>query len=148
MAWQDELEKMLEQLIQQAHQVQFRPQVEDLGRVQQVGDGIALVKGLDGAMIDEVVVFANGVRGQIFDLDRDLVGCMLYGPEEGIQANTPVFRTRQLPTMPVGEAVLGRVVNALGQPRDGHGPVEATEERPVEQEPRDHCSGNRFVSRC
>ncbi len=134
MAWKDDLGEALARLEQQARRVQFRPQVEDLGRVQRVGDGVALVTGLDGAMIDEVVVFAHDVKGQVFDLDREIVGCMLYGPEEGIQAATPVFRTGHPAMMPVGETLLGRVVDALGQPRDGLGPVQAMEERPVEQE--------------
>jgi F-type H+-transporting ATPase subunit alpha len=134
MAWKDDLGEVLARLEQQARHVQFHPQIEDLGRVQQVGDGVALVTGLDEAMIDEVVVFANGVKGQVFDLDREVVGCMLYGSEEGIQASTPVFRTGHSATMPVGEELLGRVVDALGQPRDGLGPVQATEERPIEQE--------------
>jgi F-type H+-transporting ATPase subunit alpha len=134
MAWEETLEATLVHLEQQARQVRFRPQVQDLGRVQQVGDGVALVKGLDGAMIDEVVVFTSGVQGQVFDLDREVVRCILFGAEEGIYASSPVSRTGHPATMPVGEALLGRVVDALGQPRDGLGPVHATEERPLEQE--------------
>ena len=95
MAWKDDFGEVLARLEQQARHVQFHPQIEDLGRVQQIGDGVALVTGLDEATIDEVVVFANGVKGQVFDLGREVVGCMLYGPEEGIQASTPVFRTGQ-----------------------------------------------------
>ncbi|MGE0822375.1 MAG: F0F1 ATP synthase subunit alpha [Candidatus Binatia bacterium] len=132
--WQDKLEATLAGLERDARHIDFRPQLQDLGRVQQIGDGVALVKGLDGAMIDEVVVFANGVKGQVFDLDRDAVGCMLYGPEEGIHANSVVFRTGRPLFMPVGAAVLGRVVDAIGQPRDGLGPLHTSEERAVEQE--------------
>lgn len=134
MKWDDSLETVLTRLEQQAGQVRFRPHIDDLGRVQRVGDGVALVKGLDGVLLDEVVIFASGVKGQVFDLDRDVVGCLLYGPEEGIHANSPVFRNGRPAAMPVGEALLGRVVDVLGQPRDGLGPISAAEERLVEQE--------------
>lgn len=134
MRWDDSLEAVLTRLEQQAGQVQFRPHVDDLGRVQQVGDGVALVKGLDGVLLDEVVIFASGVKGQVFDLGRDVVGCLLYGPEEGIHANSPVFRSGRPVAMPVGDALLGRIVDVLGQPRDGLGPISAAEDRLVEQE--------------
>lgn len=134
MEWEQQLEAALKTLEAQARQVRFRPQVQDLGRVRRIGDGVAFVEGLTEAMINEVVVFASGVKGEVFDLGEDLVGCVLYGPEAGIVAGSPVFRTDQTAAMPVGEAVLGRVVDALGQPRDGLGPLDTTEERTVEQE--------------
>jgi F-type H+-transporting ATPase subunit alpha len=137
MDWEGPLEAMFAGLETQARRLRLRSQVEDLGQVRQVrqvGDGVARVEGLREAMLDEIVVFSNGARGQVFDLDRDMAGCVLYGPEDGIQAGSPVFRTGQPPTMPVGEAVLGRVVDALGQPQDGLGPLDVTEERPVDQE--------------
>jgi F-type H+-transporting ATPase subunit alpha len=134
MEWEGPLEAMLAGLETQAHRMRLRSQVEDLGQVRQVGDGVALVEGLREAIIDEIVVFSNGVRGQVFDLDRNMVGCVLYGPEDGIQAGSPVFRTGQPPTMPVGDAMLGRVVDALGRPQDGRGPLDVTEERRVDQE--------------
>ncbi|MGE0681914.1 MAG: F0F1 ATP synthase subunit alpha [Candidatus Binatia bacterium] len=134
MRWDDSLKTALTRLEQQVGRVQFRPHIDDLGRVQRVGDGVALVKGLDGVLLDEVVIFASGVKGQVFDLGRDVVGCLLYGPEEGIHAGSPVFRSGRPVAMPVGEALLGRVVGVLGQPRDGLGPVSAAEERWVEQE--------------
>jgi F-type H+-transporting ATPase subunit alpha len=134
MEWEGSLEAMLTGLESQARQIRLRSRVEDLGQVRQVGDGVALVEGLREAMIEEIVVFSDGVRGQVLDLDREVVGCVLYGPEDGIQAGSPVFRTGLPPTMPVGQAILGRVVNPLGQPRDGLGPLDLTEERPVEQE--------------
>jgi F-type H+/Na+-transporting ATPase subunit alpha len=114
--------------------VRLQPRVEDLGRVQRVGDGVALVAGLVEAVVGEIVIFANGVQGQVFDLDRETVGCVLFGSDQGILAGSTVVRTGRLPAMPVGSAVLGRVVDALGQPRDGAGPLAATERRPVEQE--------------
>jgi F-type H+-transporting ATPase subunit alpha len=105
-----------------------------LGRVRQIGDGVAFVEGLEKAVINEVVVFSNGVLGEVFDLDRELVGCVLCGPAEGILADSVVLGTGQTPTVPVGEALLGRVVDALGRPRDGLGDLEFTEERPVDQD--------------
>jgi F-type H+-transporting ATPase subunit alpha len=134
MEWEQTLENTLARLTEAARQIRIRPHVQDLGRVQRVGDGVALVTGLDGAMIDEVVVFANGVQGQVFDLDRDVVGCVLYGPDTGIHANSPVFRTGRTPTLPVGDSLLGRIVDAAGQPRDDRGPLPSTEERPIEQD--------------
>ena len=134
MAEQKDFETILQRLEDEGQKIQFHPRVYDLGRVQQVGDGVALVQGLDGVLLDEVVVFANGVKGHVFDLDREVVGCLLYGPEEGITANCPVFRTGRPAAMPVGNALLGRVVDALGQPLDGLGPLSAVEEREVEQE--------------
>jgi F-type H+-transporting ATPase subunit alpha len=134
MEWERQLEAALKVLEAEARRVRFRPQVQDLGRVRRIGDGVAFVEGLSEAMINEVVVFANGIRGEVFDLGEELVGCVLYGPEDGIVANSPVFRTDQTPAMPVGEAVLGRVVDALGQPQDGLGTLDVTEERAVEQE--------------
>lgn len=134
MEWQRELEATLKTLEAEARRTRFRPQVQDLGRVRSVGDGVAFVEGLAEAMVNEVVVFSNGVKGEVFDLDEDRVGCVLYGLETGIVAGSPVFHTEQTPAMPVGENVLGRVVDALGQPRDGRGPLAVTEERTVEQE--------------
>ena len=133
MDWQHAVDTVLSQLEGQATRVAFKARVDDLGRVVSVGDGVAFVEGLDGAMVDEVVTFAGGATGQVFDLDRDLVACVLYEPDESIRAGTVVTRTGRAPTMPVGDALLGRVVGALGRPRDGLGPLAATEERPVEQ---------------
>ena len=113
--------------------VSLRPRITDLGRVRRVGDGVAFVDGLEGAMVDELVAFPTGIHGQVFDLDRDVVACILFGPEENIRAGDPVFRTGRTPAMPVGEELLGRVVNALGQACDDRGPLRARELRVVEQ---------------
>jgi len=129
-----ELDVALAGLRARANLASFRPQVEDLGRVRRVGDGVVFVEGLDGATIDEIVVFPNGALGQILDLDRHEVGCVLYGSEEGIQPNAPVYRTGRTPSVPIGDALLGRLVDALGAPRDGLGPLGASETRAVEQE--------------
>jgi F-type H+/Na+-transporting ATPase subunit alpha len=134
MEWQRDAAGVLAELEARTRTIGFEPRVEDIGRVRRVGDGVAFVEGLDDAMADEIVTFANGEQGQVFDLDRDEVACVLYGGEEGISARSPVFRTGRTPAMPVGEAVLGRVVDALGRPLDGLGPVLAAESRPMEQE--------------
>jgi F-type H+-transporting ATPase subunit alpha len=124
----------LAQLEAQAARLAVEPRVADLGRVISVADGVAFVEGLDGAMLDEVVTFAGGATGQVFDLDRDVVACVLYESDDAIRAGSVVTRTGRAPTMPVGEALLGRVVGALGHPRDGLGPLGTTEARLVEQE--------------
>ena len=84
---------------------------------------------------DEIVVFANGVQGQVLDLGRDEVGCMLHGSDEGVEAGSPVTRTGRVVAAPVGEALLGRVVDALGHTRDGKGPLGTVEEALLEREP-------------
>jgi len=134
MEWQREVADVLADLEARTRAVDFEPRIEDVGRVRRVGDGVAFVEGLDGAIADEIIVFPNGGLGQVFDLDRDVVACVLYGPESDIAAGSPVFRTGRTPAMPVGEALLGRVVDALGRPVDGLGPLLTTESRPMEQE--------------
>jgi F-type H+-transporting ATPase subunit alpha len=134
MDWPQAVHEALARLEGEAARVAVEPRVADLGRVLRVADGVAFVEGLDGATIDEVVTFAGGGAGQVFDLDRDVVACVLYESDDAVQAGTVVTRTGRSPTMPVGDALLGRVVGALGHPRDGLGPLTTTEERPVEQE--------------
>jgi F-type H+-transporting ATPase subunit alpha len=133
MDWGQGINASLKSLESEARGIRLRPSVEDLGRVLRVGDGVAFVEGLDGAMLDEIVVFSNGVEGQVFDLGRDVVACVLYGTAADVEANSPVSRTGRLPTVPVGDGVLGRVLDARGRPLDGLGPVAVTEERAVEQ---------------
>ena len=94
MSWQAQLETVLDDLDSRARHADYRVHVEDVGRVRAVGDGIARVEGLANAMQDEIVVFANGVQGQVLDLGRDEVGCMLHGSDEGVEAGSPVTRTR------------------------------------------------------
>ena len=132
--WEQALGAALSELERRARGAEFRPRVEELGRVVRVGDGVAFVEGLEGAMLNEVVTFVGGATGQVFDLDRDIVACILCEPDTSIRAGTVVTRTGRMPAMPVGDALLGRVVGALGQPRDGLGAVAATEERLIDQE--------------
>ena len=99
-----------------------------------VGDGIAQVDGLSEAMLNEIVQFSNGITGQILDLDRGGAGCILFGPDDGIEAGSEVIRTRRSAAIPVGFATLGRVMDPLGRALDNLGPIEAAELRGVEQE--------------
>jgi F-type H+-transporting ATPase subunit alpha len=106
--------------------------VQETGTVLVAGDGIARVYGLAGAMAGETLEFPHGVRGIVLNLEEDNVGCALLGDFESIREGDVVKRTGQIASVPVGPALCGRVVNALGQPVDGKGPIEATEYRKVE----------------
>ena len=105
---------------------------EDTGTIIQVGDDIARVYGLDNCMEGELLKFPNGVYGMALNLEHDNVGCVLLGPEEGIKEGDIVKRTNKISEVPVGEDMLGRVVNALGEPIDGRGPIYYEEFKPIE----------------
>lgn len=107
-------------------------EVVDVGTVIQVGDGIARVHGLEKAMAGELLEFQNGVMGMVLNLEEDNVGVVILGPFRDIKEGDSVKRTGRIMEVPVGEALLGRVVNSLGQPIDGMGPVNTTEFRPIE----------------
>jgi F-type H+/Na+-transporting ATPase subunit alpha len=128
------IEEMLQNLETRAGQLQVAPSVQDIGRVLSVGDGVARVAGLPEAANNEIVVFENGTQGQVFDLDIEEAGCVLYGEEAGISAGSPVARTGRLASIPVGEEVLGRVISPLGLPLDGGEPLAGTEWRDLEME--------------
>ncbi len=112
----------------------FRGQIEtaEVGRVVEVGDGIARVYGLSSAMSGELVEFSNGVRGQVFNLEEASVGVIILGDYLKIVEGMEVRSTGKLLSVPVGEALLGRVVDPLGVPLDGKGPVVASASRPLE----------------
>ena len=112
----------------------YRGQIEtsEVGRVLEVGDGIARVYGLSGAMAGEMVEFPNGVRGQVFNLEENSVGVIILGDHLSIAEGDEVRTTGALLSGPVGQAMIGRVVDPLGNPLDGKGPVLATETRPLE----------------
>ncbi|MBM7590182.1 F0F1 ATP synthase subunit alpha [Brevibacillus fulvus] len=107
-------------------------EVVDVGTVIQVSDGIARVHGMDKVMAGELLEFQNGVMGMAQNLEEDNVGVVILGPFREIKEGDTVKRTGRIMEVPVGEALLGRVVNALGQPIDGLGPINTTEFRPVE----------------
>ncbi len=114
----------------------FRGSIEtsEVGRVLEVGDGIARVYGLQSAMAGEMVEFQNGVRGLVFNLEENSVGVILLGDFLEIKEGDEVRTLGTLLSVPVGDALIGRVVNPLGEPQDGKGPIVTDESRPVEHQ--------------
>ncbi len=108
-------------------------QVDEVGTVMVVGDGIARIYGLEKAMYGEMLEFPHGVFGMALNLEEDNVGAVLFGEAEKIKEGDVVKRTKRIMEVPVGEALIGRVVNALGEPIDGKGPIDAKEFMPVER---------------
>ena len=113
----------------------FNPElnVTDIGVVLEAGDGIARVKGLANVKAQELVQFSNGVMGTAFNLEKDSVGVIVMGAYDGITEGMTVRGTNRIASVPVGDALIGRVVNALGEPIDGKGPINTTGFRPVER---------------
>ena len=109
-----------------------RPAVEEVGTVIMVGDGVARVHGLDQCMASELLLFPGDVYGMALNLEEDNIGAVLLGPYAHIKEGDPVQRTGRIVEVPVGEALIGRVVNPLGQPLDGRGPIQTAERRPIE----------------
>ena len=107
-------------------------EVESVGTILQVGDGIARVYGLQDVMAGEMVKFSGDIFGMVLNLEEDSVGVAILGSDTGIKEGDQVTRTGTIASVPVGEGVLGRVVNAVGQPIDGEGPVPSTETRNIE----------------
>jgi F-type H+-transporting ATPase subunit alpha len=116
----DEISTLIEQRIRN---FQAEVQTENIGTVIEVGDGIARVYGLDHAMAGELVEFANGVKGMVLNLEEDNVGIVLFGSDRGIREGGTVRCTGQMVVVPCGEGLLGRVVNSMGEPVDGKGPI-------------------------
>ena len=108
-------------------------EVSEVGTVLSVGDGIARIHGLDNVQAGEMIEFANGVQGMALNLEADNVGAVIFGSDQEIGEGDSVKRTNTIVDVPVGKALLGRVVDALGNPIDGKGPIETTERRLVEQ---------------
>ena len=107
-------------------------EVSEVGQVLSVGDGIARVYGLDNVQAGEMVEFENGVRGMALNLETDNVGIVIFGNDREIKEGQTVKRTRAIVDVPVGKGLLGRVVDALGNPIDGKGPIQASERRRVD----------------
>ena len=107
-------------------------QEQETGSVIWVGDGIAIVYGIEHAMYGEIVIFENGVKGMVQDIRRNEIGCILFGKDTGIKEGTKVARTGKQAGIPVGDKFIGRIVNALGEPIDGKGEIQAEEYRPIE----------------
>jgi len=125
--------EITEILKQQIEQYGTRMVVTNVGHVVQVGDGIATVHGLRDVMSSELVEFENGVMGIAFNLLEDSVGVIIMGDYTGIEEGTEVRSTGRIASVPVGPALIGRVVNALGEPIDGKGPIQADKYRPIER---------------
>ena len=125
----EEISKIIEDQIQNYEQ---RVEMSETGTVLYVGDGIARVHGVQNAMSMELLEFPGGVMGMVLNLEEDNVGVALLGSDVGIKEGDPVKRTGKIFSVPVGDKVMGRVLNPLGEPIDGLGPIESTETRPVE----------------
>ncbi|MDR2893593.1 MAG: F0F1 ATP synthase subunit alpha [Deltaproteobacteria bacterium] len=125
----EEISKIIEQQIENFDQ---RMEMSETGTVLYVGDGIARVYGVKNAMSMELLEFPGGVMGMVLNLEEDNVGVALLGQDTGIKEGDIVKRTGKIFSVPVGEAVMGRVLDPLGNPIDGLGPVESSETRPVE----------------
>ena len=107
-------------------------EVSEIGQVLSVGDGIARVYGLDNVQAGELVEFPGGIRGMALNLEVDNVGIVIFGDDRSIREGDTVKRTGAIVEVPVGKALLGRVVDALGNPLDGKGPIEGEERRRVD----------------
>ena len=106
----------------------------EVGTVVTVGDGIATIYGIDHAMYGEIVTFENGLKGMVQDIRKNEIGCILLGSDTGIREGTKVARTGKKAGVPVGDAYVGRVVNALGEAIDGKGEIKSDDYRPIENE--------------
>ena len=127
------IDRIAEELKRQI--LEFEPTVRmvDVGTVTYVGDGIARISGLTNAMASELVEFEDGTLGIVFNLEEDSVGVIIMGEYTGIEEGQLVRSTGRIASVPVGDALIGRVVNAVGQPIDGKGPIETNKYRPVER---------------
>jgi F-type H+-transporting ATPase subunit alpha len=131
----DDLHDWLDQSRLRLKTLSLEPQLEQIGRVVQVGDGVATVEGLPGTRLDELLIFEGGARGLAIDLGEDAIGCVLLGDTCEIASGSIVRGSGEVARVPVGEALLGRVVDALGLPLDGGEPPRTTLLAPVEQPP-------------
>ncbi len=126
----DEISSIIKEQIKH---YQSKISLSDVGTVITVGDGIANIHGLEQCMSGELIQFENGTYGMALNLEQDSVGAVLLGSDADIKEGSSVKRTGEIMSVPVGEALLGRVVNALGQPIDGAGPIEAAAHAPIEK---------------
>src|SRR6201989_1881374 len=126
----DEITELLRQQIENYEQ---RIQVDEVGTIISLGDGIARIHGLDKVMAGELLDFPNGLAGLAMNLDEDQVGAVLLGDYTKISEGDTVKRTGKIMSVPVGDAMIGRVVNALGQPIDDKGPIDTPHSLPVER---------------
>ncbi|MDY5221431.1 MAG: F0F1 ATP synthase subunit alpha [Eubacteriales bacterium] len=125
----EEISKIIKQQIKQYEQKVVQ---DDVGTVLLVGDGIARVSGLEKCMANELIRFSTGVYGMALNLEENSVAVVMLGSDEGVKEGSSVTRTGKVVSVPVGEALIGRVVDALGSPIDGKGPIEAADYRRIE----------------
>ncbi|MFW5648428.1 MAG: F0F1 ATP synthase subunit alpha [Candidatus Alkaliphilus sp. MAG34] len=118
---------------EQVRKYEDKLEVKEIGTVVRVGDGIARIHGLENCMAGELLQFPNEIYGMALNLERDGIGCVLLGSDEAIREGDMVRRTKRIVEVPVGEALLGRVVNPLGQPIDGKGAIHSNKFREVEK---------------
>ena len=111
-----------------------KTEIKEEGRIIQIADGIVTVYGMDQAMYGELVVFETGVHGLVMNVERNCIGVVLLGSDHGLKEGSKVTRTGEQADIPVGDGMIGRVVNAIGEPIDGKGEIEAQERRPIEHE--------------
>jgi F-type H+-transporting ATPase subunit alpha len=114
-------------------QTSLHPRLQHRGRVEEIGDGVAMVSGLRNMQLDEVMRFEDGQKGFARVLDPDLIGCVLLDADTDVQAGDAVFGTGEVVGVPVGEALLGRIVDPLGRPLDGKGRIDAEAHLPIER---------------
>ena len=126
----EEISKLIKEQIKN---YENRISQSDTGTIIMIGDGIARVSGLDQCMANELVRFSNGAYGMALNLEENSVAIVMLGDDDGIKEGDKVERTGKVVSVPVGEAMIGRVVNALGQPVDGKGPIDSKEQRPIER---------------
>jgi F-type H+-transporting ATPase subunit alpha len=129
----DELRAWFENRQPHLATLSLEPRLEQVGRVVQVGDGVAILRGLPDTRLDELLVFEGGGRGLAVDLGEETIGCMLLGEGSGIVAGSMVRGTGEVVRVPVGDALLGRIVDALGQPMDDGPAIETEASLPVER---------------
>ncbi|HUI37594.1 MAG TPA: F0F1 ATP synthase subunit alpha, partial [Gaiellaceae bacterium] len=125
----EEITSILKQRIEE---YDVESDLAEVGSVLEVGDGIARVYGLENALASEMLEFEHGVTGLAFNLEEDNVGTALFGEWEHVKEGEPVKRTGAVASVPVGPELIGRIVDALGNPLDGQGPINAAERRPLE----------------
>src|SRR3954469_7365180 len=125
----DEISRVLKEQIKNYNKA---IEVSETGSVLSVGDGVARVYGLEKAMAGELVEFPNQITGMVLNLEADSVGIVIFGDHRDLREGDTVKRTKKIVQVPVGEALLGRVVDVLGRPIDGRGPIDSKETRVVE----------------
>ena len=125
----EEISKIIQQQVENFDKTATKSEV---GTVLEVGDGIARVFGLDNVQAGELVEFPGGITGMALNLQEDNVGVVIFGDDRGIKEGDEVKRTERIAEIPVGEGLLGRVVDPLGNPIDGKGPIESSDTRLIE----------------